>query len=182
MIRINLLPFRAERTKENVRRQVSVFLLSIILLVIVLVMGNGYLAGLVEDLEDRLDGLKAEIKVYEERAQQVEAFKKELDELQQKIEVVNQLKSHRSYPPELLADFTELVIPGRMQLSSMSFSRSQVRMEGLAMDNETIAVFMRRLERSGRFGSVRLARSVQQVVQGVDMKNFQITCQVGGGN
>lgn len=182
MIRINLLPFRAARTKENIRRQVSVFLLSIVLLVIVLVIANGYLAGQVDKLETRLDGLNAEIKVYEERARQVEAFKKELDELNQKIEVVNRLKSYRKNPPELLAELTELVVPGRMQLSRMSFSRTQVSMEGLSMDNETIAVFMRRLERSERFSSVRLSRSVQQVVQGVDMKNFQITCQVAGGN
>lgn len=182
MIRINLLPFRAARTKENIRRQVSVFLLSIVLLVIVLVIANGYLAGQVEKLETRLDGLNAEIKVYEERARQVEAFKKELDELNQKIDVVNRLKSYRKNPPELLAELTELVVPGRMQLSRMSFSRTQVSMEGLSMDNETIAVFMRRLERSERFSSVRLSRSVQQVVQGVDMKNFQITCQVAGGN
>ena len=31
MIRINLLPFRSTRQKENIRRQLSVFLLSIIL-------------------------------------------------------------------------------------------------------------------------------------------------------
>ncbi len=182
MIRINLLPFRAARSKENIRRQVSVFLLSIVLLVIVLVIANGYLAGQVEKLETRLDGLNAEIKVYEERARQVEAFKKELEELNQKIDVVNRLKSYRKNPPELLAELTEIVVPGRMQLSRMSFSRTQVSMEGLSMDNETIAVFMRRLERSERFSSVRLSRSVQQVVQGVDMKNFQITCQVAEGN
>ena len=34
MIRINLLPFRAARKKENVRRQVSVFLLSFVLIII----------------------------------------------------------------------------------------------------------------------------------------------------
>ncbi len=182
MIRINLLPFRAERTKENVRRQVSVFLLSLVLLIVVLVTLNGYLAGQVEQLQDRLDGIRAEIKVYEERARQVEAFKKELEELNKKIDVVNQLKAHRKYPPELLADLTDLVVPGRMQLTRLNFSRTQVSMEGLAMDNETVAVFMRRLERSGRFSSVRLSRSVQQVVQGVEMKSFQITCRVRGGN
>ena len=37
MIRINLLPFRAARKKENVRRQVSIFFLSFFFVVVVLV-------------------------------------------------------------------------------------------------------------------------------------------------
>ena len=180
MIRINLLPFRAARTKENIRRQISVFLLSVVLLVVILVTVNGYLAGKVEDLEVRLDNLRAEVKVYEERAREVERMRAELEELNQKIEIVGELKEYRKEPPLLLADLTELVVPGRMQLSRMAFSREQVSFEGLAMDNETIAVFMRRLERSGRFSSVRLASSVQQVVQDMDMKKFDITCRVAG--
>jgi type IV pilus assembly protein PilN len=179
MIRINLLPFRAARTKENIRRQVSVFLLSVVLLLIVLVLVNGHLAGKVVQLQDKLGSLQAEVKVYEEKAKQVENFKQELAQLTKKIEIVNQLKDFRKDPPLLLADLTELVVPGRMQLSKMSFvSGQRVSLEGVAMDNETIAVFMRRLEQSGRFSSVRLARSVQQVVQNIDMKQFDITCQV----
>jgi type IV pilus assembly protein PilN len=179
MIRINLLPFRAARTKENIRRQVSVFLLSVVLLLIVLVLVNGHLSGKVVQLQDKLGNLQAEVKVYEEKAKQVENFKRELEQLTKKIEIVNQLKDYRKDPPLLLADLTELVVPGRMQLSKMSFvSGQRVSLEGVAMDNETIAVFMRRLEQSGRFSSVRLARSVQQVVQNIDMKQFDITCQV----
>lgn len=178
MIRINLLPFRAARTKENIRRQVSVFLLSLALLVVILLTVNGYLAGKVEDLERNLASLESEVKIYEERARQVETFKAELKELNKKIEIVNQLKEYRKEPPLLLAELTELVVPGRMQLLKMSFSRQNVGFEGLAMDNETIAVFMRRLERSGRFSSVNLSSSVQQRVQGVDMKKFDINCPV----
>ena len=48
MIRINLLPFRAARKKENVRRQVSVFLLSLVLVVIIAVIALQY--GLIDDI------------------------------------------------------------------------------------------------------------------------------------
>ena len=40
MIRINLLPFRAARKKENIRRQVSIFLLSLAFLLIILFYYN----------------------------------------------------------------------------------------------------------------------------------------------
>ena len=36
MIRINLLPFRAARKKENIRRQISVFALSVVCLALLM--------------------------------------------------------------------------------------------------------------------------------------------------
>lgn len=178
MIRINLLPFRAARSKENVRRQVSVFLLSLMLLIVILFSINGYFNGKVEDLEKRLENLKAEVKVHEEKARQVDEFKKQLAELNQKIEIVNQLKERRKYPPLLLSTLTELVVPGRMQLTGMEFNNTVLKMNGLALDNETIAVFMKRLERSGKFINVSLASSKQKIVYNVDMKEFGITCGI----
>ncbi len=178
MIRINLLPFRAARSKENIRRQVSIFLLSLVLLAVILGVINGYLGGKVEALENSLEGLKAEVKVYEEKARQVQAFKQQLDELNKKIEIVNQLKDHRKAPPVLLAAITELVVPGRMQLTRMEFSGAQLKLEGLALDNETIAVFMKRLERSGRFANVALSSSKQKIQYNVDMKQFGVNCKI----
>jgi len=72
MIRINLLPYRAARSKENIRRQVSVYCLSIMLLIIVFWVFNGYLSGRIDNLSARLDDLKKEVKRYEEKAKQVE--------------------------------------------------------------------------------------------------------------
>jgi len=178
MIRINLLPFRAARSKENIRRQVSVFLLSLMLLVLILGAVNGYLGGKVEALEARLENLKAEVKVYEEKARQVEAFKAQLAELNKKIEIVNQLKENRKAPPLLLSAITEVVVPGRMQLTVMDFTSSTIKLDGLALDNETIAVFMKRLERSGKFINVSLASSKRALISNVEMKQFGITCGI----
>ena len=61
MIRINLLPYRAARTKENIRKQVSIFILSFILLVVLLVVGQGILSARTNKLTNKLDGLKKEV-------------------------------------------------------------------------------------------------------------------------
>ncbi|MEZ4550229.1 MAG: hypothetical protein R2874_07060 [Desulfobacterales bacterium] len=61
MIRINLLPYRAARSKENIRRQISVFLLSFILLLVVLIVYNGHLNGKKETLADNLESLKKKL-------------------------------------------------------------------------------------------------------------------------
>ena len=176
MIRINLLPYRAARSKENVRKQVSIFSLSFILLIIVLVLFNGYLSSKKENLTNDLDRLKKEVAIYEAKAKQVEEIKKKLDTLNKQIEVVNQLKAHRDKPPILLSKLTEMIVPGRMQLTRLVSDKGNLSLEGVSLDNETIAVFMLRLERSGLFQAVSLASSVQVNQYNVDMKRFVITC------
>ena len=40
MIRINLLPFRAARKRENIKRQITVYVLTVVLLVVVICYFN----------------------------------------------------------------------------------------------------------------------------------------------
>jgi type IV pilus assembly protein PilN len=176
MIRINLLPYRAARSKENVRKQVSIFSLSFILLIILLVLFNGYLSSKKKNLANDLDRLKKEVATYEAKAKQVEEIKKKLDTLNKQIEVVNQLKAYRDKPPILLAKLTEMIVPGRMQLTRLVSDKGSLSLEGVSLDNETIAVFMLRLERSGLFSAVSLASSTQVNQYNVNMKRFMITC------
>ncbi len=185
MIRINLLPFRAARTKENIRRQVSVFILSMILLVLILFGGYRHLGNKADALEGQLADIKNDIKRYEKKAEQVEELRKKLKELNQKIAIVNNLKANRDKPPLLLAEITEKVVADRMQLKKMSYSGSGLNLEGVAMDNETIAVFMRRLERSGKINDVSLSSAKQTREYDVDLKSFEIKCTLadpGTGN
>ncbi|MFP4668272.1 MAG: PilN domain-containing protein [Desulfobacterales bacterium] len=176
MIRINLLPFRAARTKENIRRQVSVFILSMILLVLILFLGHLYFAGKADDLEDRLANINKDIKRYEEKAEQVEELRRKLKELKKKIDIVNQVKADREKPALLLAEITERVVPRRMQLKKMDYNDNGLALEGIAMDNETIAVFMRRLERSEKINDVSLSSAKQTTEQDVELKSFEIKC------
>lgn len=177
MIRINLLPYRAARSKENIRKQVSIFLLSFVLLIVVLVVFNSLLSSKKERLSNNLVNLKKEVAIYEEKAKQVEEIKKKLDTLNKQIEVVNQLKQYREKPPKLMAKMTEMAIPGRMQLTRLISDEANLTIEGVALDNETIAVFMLRLERSGLFSGVTLASSKQVNKYNVNMKQFNIKCK-----
>lgn len=176
MIRINLLPFRAARSKENIRRQLSVFLLSLSLLIVALVAINVFLGKKVKSSETRLESIKQQVRIYKKKAAKVEEFKKQLHVLNKKIEVVNQLKTHRKEPPLLLSAFTEMVVPGRMQITRLALNGDNFNVGGVALDNETIAVFMKRLERSKRFKSVVLTSSKQARQFNVEMKQFGIKC------
>jgi len=89
MIRINLLPFRLARKKENIRRQVSVFLLSILLIGAALFWGTQYIDAKILKIKGEIKGVDAEITLYKEKAQRVTQIKKQLKLLNDKLKIVN---------------------------------------------------------------------------------------------
>ena len=120
MIRINLLPYRAARTKENIRKQVSIGVLSFVLLVVILSVYNVHLKAKKNNLSIKLEGIKKEVTIYEAKAQKVEEIKKKLSMLDKQIEIVNLLEAMREDPPKLLEKMTEVVFGLRHAIMSLA--------------------------------------------------------------
>jgi type IV pilus assembly protein PilN len=176
MIRINLLPFRAARKKENIRRQISIFLLSFFLVMAVLIFYNMHLNGKIEDLKGRIEVTKKEVKKYKKITKQIEEIKRKLAILEKKIEVIRKLESNRFEPVQILDTMSQKVIEKRMWFTGFTDKPDSLLINGIALDNQTVADFMVRLEGTGLFSAVDLKTIEKQVVRGSNLKKFQIAC------
>lgn len=176
MIRINLLPFRAARKKENIRRQISVFFLSFFLMSAVLIYYNIHLGGQIRGLETDVDTTKKEVAKFQLITKQIEEIKTKLAILEKKTEVIRKLETNRFEPVELLENMSGKIIANRMWFTSFDDRSRDVQIDGIALDNKTVADFMTRLEGTGLFGSVRLQTIQKHVVKGSGLKKFSITC------
>ncbi|WDN88110.1 type IV pilus assembly protein PilN [Desulfosarcina sp. BuS5] len=178
MIRINLLPFRAARKKENIRRQVSVFLLMLIMVVIVTVTTNICMGKKVQALSNEVAAKKIELAKYDKINKEIESIKKKLKNLDKKMDVIKVLESNRKGPLRLLDSMTGIVVENRMWLTNMDEQKGAVNIKGIAIDEETVANFMRRLESSGLFASVNLKTMKQTSVgkQKMSLKSFVLNC------
>ncbi|MDP4856385.1 MAG: PilN domain-containing protein [Desulfobacterales bacterium] len=176
MIRINLLPFRAARKKENIRRQISVFFLSFFLMLAVLIYYNIHLGGQIKDLKTDVDTTKNEVAKFQKITKQIEEIKQKLAILEKKTEVIRTLETNRFEPVEMLDNMSGKIIANRMWFTSFDDRPQNVQIDGIALDNKTVADFMTRLEGTGLFGSVRLQTIQKHVVKGSGLKKFSITC------
>ncbi|MDY0162733.1 PilN domain-containing protein [Desulfobotulus sp.] len=177
MIRINLLPFRAARKKENIRRQISIFMLSLVLVFLVMGVVAVRLETQIGEQKELLAQRQKEASSLEAQARQVGVIRKELEVLEQKMKVLGSLEEGRRLPVEIFEALTEDVIPQRMWLLSYKGDQSRVQMSGLALDDKTVADFMTNLEKNGFFSSVSL-ESVRQQMQGtVALRAFSLVCQ-----
>jgi type IV pilus assembly protein PilN len=69
------------------------------------------------------------------------------------------------------------VVPQRMWFTHLDDKDKTVKIDGIALDNKTVADFMVRLQGCGLFSSVNLKTLKQKEVLNNNLKSFQITCE-----
>jgi type IV pilus assembly protein PilN len=176
MIRINLLPFRAARKKENIRRQVSIFLLSVVLVLIVAAWFNYLLSSKINALNKQILATQAQVDKYNKINQEIAEIKKKLDLLNKKIEVIRSLDLTRKAPVELLDDMSRLNVEKRMWLTGLEEKSGMIKVVGVAVDNPTIAEYMTRIETSQKYVAVKLLSINQDnSIPGLNLKTFGIS-------
>jgi type IV pilus assembly protein PilN len=176
MIRINLLPFRSDRKKENVRRQVSLFLLSMALVLLVLFYYNWSLNSKIGKLNKTIGTTNAELTKYNEINKEIARIKKNLEILRKKMAVIAQLESDRYAPVVLMDTMTQVVVAKRMWFTDLAMQDTTVRIDGIALDEKTVADFMVRLQNCGLFSNVELKSVKRKMVEKSNLKSFQIVC------
>jgi type IV pilus assembly protein PilN len=156
MIRINLLPFRAARKKENIRRQVNIYFLSVIFLFALMGYFFFYLSSTLNGLRTRQSELNAELKKYEQVLKTIAALEKKIKEMKAKLAVIKDLEMNKTGPVHLLEEISKAVPKEKLWLTSLKESKGTLELRGTAMDNETVALFMTNLEKSDYIQGVEL--------------------------
>jgi len=194
MIQINLLPYRTKRKVENIRRQVTVFVLFLTLTLVSMFYYNTTLKNKIEELNAKTTQINTEIARVEKAAKEVDKIRNKLKKLKQKIAVIKNLETKRKGAVRLLDDMTQMVIyetasstsddlegkgdkpVKRLWFTSFQATGDKVSIKGIALDNKTIADFMTSLESSKSFANVNLQRSKKQKVKKLNLKSFEISC------
>lgn len=182
MIRINLLPVRAARKKENIRRQVSIFFLCIVFGLSVMVYLTISMSHKVSAINDDIEEVQADLKQYEDKAQRVKKIKGDLKKLEDKMDIIVKLEADRTGPVRFMDELTGFVTPEKIWLTSLSEVQGSLNLSGIAADNKVVADFMTSLEASPVFENVDLVSSKQiNMKQGKKFKEFSITCKLASG-
>jgi type IV pilus assembly protein PilN len=130
MIRINLLPFRAARKKENIRRQVSIFFLILFFMSGLLFWYNISLNNKTQKLKMLITDTEKELDTYNKINNEIAEIKKNLQVLQTKTDIMEDLEIKRREPLEILDAMTEIIVGNRMWFTSFKVTEKiQVQVE-----------------------------------------------------
>lgn len=177
MIRINLLPVRLAKKKENTYRQLSIYILSILFVASV----GGYLwfhlseqaAALAKDLET----VRSETSRYNKLVKEMADQKKEKELTQEKLDLINRLKITKTGPIHVLDDICTRLPKSRLWLDTVKQDEKGLFIKGIAIDNITIAEYMKELAGSPYFSNIDLINSEQKVIKDTKLMEFTFVCQ-----
>jgi type IV pilus assembly protein PilN len=179
MIRINLLPFRAARKKENIKRQTTMYGLSVALLLMVMVYYSLRLGNQLSFMQTQQKKLSTELATYQRTIRRIDELDKKIDELRSKLEVIKKLEKNKTGPVHLLDEIAMAVPKDKLWLTSLQENKGSLTLQGTAMDNETVALFMTNLEKSKYLKSVDLEstrmRSLPQYK--LRVSDFTLNCK-----
>ena len=180
MIRINLLPFRAARKKENIRRQISIYVLSVVCLVLLMGLFFLNLNRKVTVLKEDRIAKKKELATYAETTKKINELKKKIAEIRAKLHVIKDLESKKTGPVLLLDELSMAVPKEKLWLTSLDERKGILTLKGTAMDNDTVALFMTNLERSKHILSVDLKSTKLKNLKQYKLNviDFDLTCKI----
>ena len=177
MIKINLILARKEKKKVGLRKEFIVLILSVVLLLAVLVLVQLRLEKEKEDTLAQISNTKKEIVYYKSLTTEVVKAKEAQKTLQDKLNIINSLRKQKGGPAKVL-DELSIDKPEKMHLESLKKEGSKLGIEGVALDDETIANFMTTLRKSKLFKNVDLIVSEQAEQSKIKLKRFILSCEI----
>lgn len=178
MIRINLLPIRQIKKRKRLKNEALGFGLSLLVVLIIL-------AGIEFALGKQISTLTGEITSIEEKKTsylpiltEITKLQKDREALAKKLEVINSLQTDSLLTVRILDEVAARTMTNRLWLTSLQQTGEQLQLQGVALDNETIAQYMQQLEASEYFKNTDLASSSQAVIAGQKLTSFVLSLSI----
>ncbi len=176
MITVNLLPVKASRRQDQVKRELA--LSAIGLAGLLLVCGGMYVLASAEvnelkaqnaELQKEIDNLKTIVA----RVDEIDVMK---EDLQKKLDVIAGLKARKLGPVRMLDELSD-ASPEKLTLVTVKETNRRIDMTGVAVSHEVISQFLSNMERSDWFEDVYLVGIDQVEAEDYKLKEFQITAR-----
>jgi type IV pilus assembly protein PilN len=164
MIRLNLLPLKETERALGRRQQLSLIALGVSIALLIMIIPFLIQGRTLASLDAQIDELNREVQQYNTQVREVHELDHLKKEVQAKLNVIEDLNRKRVGPSRVLDDLSGAT-PENLWLIDFTENVGQATLTGLALDNETIARFMRQLQASPYFFAVDLVETSRTTPQ-----------------
>lgn len=179
MLRINLLPIRQLQKIAKARNQLLLFFLVFFVVLALLGATAALLSAKITELNEDIVAKTNEKKSFDKVVQEIAELEKRRLDLNNKIKIINQLKTDSSLTVHVLDDVANIIDNKRMWITSFKQNGGSLALSGYALDNKTIAEFMDNLTLDSEYiNGVNLSNTSLKNVSGKGLKSFSISASV----
>ena len=178
MIRINLLPVRQMKQKTQAIRQLIGSGVVLVATLVLLLLGVGFFSVKVGGLEQDVKNLTAKKKELQKTLDLIVELEKKKELVQNQIKIVHDLQKKSQLTVRVMDEVARITPHERMWLTKFTQGDAGLKLDGMALDNRTIANYLEKLKESPYINEVTLESSVLQKYGGRNLKKFTLTCSV----
>ena len=178
MVYINLLPIREIKRRARAVQQLAVFAVCFAAVLAMLGMVGFYQASIASQLQKDITSLQAEKNRYNDILAQIQELEADKKLIESKIAVMKELKKTSALTVRVLDEVAKLTPTKRVWLTTLNQAGAGLQLNGMALDNQTLAGYMDALKSSDYIEDVNLVSSSQQQFAGSNLKSFALTCTV----
>ena len=147
MTRLNLLPWRDQRRKEQDRQLLSIAVGVWILMGLVIFYAHLHVSGLIENQQKRNEFLDKETKKLDEEIKEIKELQAARAALLARMRVIQQLQADRTQVVHLFDDLVRKV-PEGVYITSFKQAGPVITLTGNAQSNARVSALMRNLDAS----------------------------------
>ncbi|MDZ4203065.1 MAG: PilN domain-containing protein [Gallionella sp.] len=173
MIRINLLPHRAEKRRAQQIQFVALSVISVVLGALLVGFVHAAISAQISTQVSRNAYLKEEITLLEKQIDEINKLKSETKSLLERKDAVEQLQSDRSDVVHLLDQMLR-ILPDGVYLKSLKQTGVKINLVGYAQSNARISTLMRAIEDSPWLDSPTLVEIRATSAKGARLNEFTL--------
>lgn len=174
MIRINLLPHRAEKRRARQIQFVALSVISVVLGALLVGFVHAAISGQISYQERRNAYLKQETEVLDKQIAEIKKLQEQTQSLLIRKDAVEKLQSDRSDVVHLLDQMLR-ILPDGIYLKSLKQTGNKINIVGYAQSNARISTLMRAIEDSPWLDSPALVEIHATSAGGARVSEFTLT-------
>jgi type IV pilus assembly protein PilN len=181
MIRINLLPVKETERAIGRRQQMSLVALGAAIALLIMIVPFLLQSRKLSVLDTQIQQVNGQIQQFNAQVKEVHDLDRLKKEVETKLRIIQALNQKRVGPSRVLSDLS-ISTPDNLWLNDFTEANSGATFMGLALDNETIARFMRQLQSSPYFYAVDLVETSRVAPGGGGAQPVAATNGEAGGS
>jgi len=174
MIRINLLPYRAQRRVAQILQHVAVLVAVVLVTAALVFAADLFKTSELTSLEDEFSSLTVQNNALKKKIGKIRNLDKLRVDVEKKLKLVDELQDGRFHSLETLNELSK-VIPENVWLTTVGNTGDTLNLSGLGESNKAVANFMRALDESPLFTGISLATITRTQAGNVPVRSFNLT-------
>jgi len=179
MIRINLLPHRAEKRRARQIQFAALSVISVVLAALLVGFVHAAISSRISYQERRNEYLKQETAILDKQIAEIKKLREETQSLLERKNVVENLQSTRSDVVHLLDQMLR-ILPEGVYLKTLKQTGNKINISGYAQTNARISTLMRAIENSPWLDSPSLGVIQASSAGGARVSEFTLTFNLTG--